>query len=164
MSSTNMPRLAALPRLARQMFGIQFALGICVYFVFDSWLHKKLKSSNGCYFVRNGAAPFTKSPPSPVSSLPGRGFFWPHSLVSKRVIRQSSHGYFQKRWERFPLSLGGEGWGGWSFNKLYQRPWWRFHNRKQIFKTRRSKCLALNSRCEFHAGFVFYPWSGKKLK
>ena len=25
------------------MFGIQFALGICVYFVFDSWLHKKLK-------------------------------------------------------------------------------------------------------------------------
>ena len=41
-----MPRLAALPRLVRQVFGIQFALGIRVNSGLHPWPHKKLKRSN----------------------------------------------------------------------------------------------------------------------
>ena len=52
------------------------------------------QNANGCHFVRDGAAPSTKSPPSPVSSPPGRGCFWAtfsgirlrHSLIQSRVF------------------------------------------------------------------------------
>src|SRR5271170_1210075 len=33
------------------------------------------QNANGCHFVRDGAAPSTKSPPSPVSSPAGEDFF-----------------------------------------------------------------------------------------
>ena len=69
------------------------------------------QNANGCHFVRNGAAPSTKSPPSPVSSPPGRGFFLAtfsgiglrHSLIQSRVFLKALGACL-------PL-LGGEGRG-----------------------------------------------------
>ena len=52
------------------------------------------QNANGCPFVSDGAAPSTKSPPSPVSSPPGEDFFLAtfsgirlrHSLIQSRVF------------------------------------------------------------------------------
>ena len=68
------------------------------------------QNANGCSFVRDGVAPSTKSPPSPVSSPPGEDFFGHVPWYPIASFVNSVAGISKNDGSVSP-SPGGEGWG-----------------------------------------------------